>query len=456
MSYFRSYFEKNNTILKSSYINTSKNPNTDIYYGSSHSKFIFKVDLTDLKNKIDNDELILNNSTRHYLRMTNTIFGDESFKGKTKFTGKDRARSFDLILFKINEEWDEGVGFNYTREDIDLSNDNNKFLLGPSNWYQRNSLYRWNTEGIFNTNPDIIATIHFDNGDEDINVDITNYINDILLYNVANNGLGLCFSLNYFTLNVDKDQSVSFFTKYTQTFFEPFVESVFEDRINDNRNNFILDTFQNLYLHVTKDGNYHNLESLPVVDILKPDGTTYDGYVNLQTQLVKKGIYKLTLNLTSDFCQPKTMLYDLWKNINVEGVEIPNVKQKFMINDFSKKFTFGENKKETDKYSLQYHGIKQTEKIKKGEIRKLVIDIKSFNTTNILLYDVYFRVFVKEGLTQINVHEWTLMDRTNEISYMFDTSYLIPREYFIEFKTKINNEEKFLHDNIKFEIINEK
>ena len=37
MSYFRSYFEKNNTILKNSYVNTAKNPTTEIFYGSTNS-----------------------------------------------------------------------------------------------------------------------------------------------------------------------------------------------------------------------------------------------------------------------------------------------------------------------------------------------------------------------------------------------------------------------------------
>ena len=41
MSYFRSYFEKNNTIIKDSLINTAKNPTTEIFYGTGFSKFLF-------------------------------------------------------------------------------------------------------------------------------------------------------------------------------------------------------------------------------------------------------------------------------------------------------------------------------------------------------------------------------------------------------------------------------
>ena len=98
MSYFRSYFEKNNTILKDSQVNTSKNPNTELIYGSTFSKFIFKVDFTELKNKVNSGEFVINDSTTHTLHLTNTIFGDESLLRQKNGRGRDRTTSFDLII----------------------------------------------------------------------------------------------------------------------------------------------------------------------------------------------------------------------------------------------------------------------------------------------------------------------------------------------------------------------
>ena len=40
MSYYRSYFSKNNTIIENSRVNTAKNPTTEIYYGDGYSRFI--------------------------------------------------------------------------------------------------------------------------------------------------------------------------------------------------------------------------------------------------------------------------------------------------------------------------------------------------------------------------------------------------------------------------------
>lgn len=94
MSYYRSYFEKNNTIIKGMKVNTSKNPTCEIFYGSGFSKFIFKVDLDPLKEKIDGGDYVLDNDTKHTLHMTNTIFGDETFLGAKRGSGRERTTSF--------------------------------------------------------------------------------------------------------------------------------------------------------------------------------------------------------------------------------------------------------------------------------------------------------------------------------------------------------------------------
>lgn len=454
MSYFRSYFSKNNTIQKSSYINTSKNPNTDIYYGNGYSKFIFKIDLDKLKDKIDNKELILDSNTKHYLHLTNTIFGDESLIGNINSKLNKRATSFDLILFKINEEWDEGVGFDY-QNDQNLIDDNS-FKTVASNWYNRTTLNKWTTEGIYNTLPNIISTIHFDKGNEDIHVDITSYINNILNNIETNYGLGLAFANNYTNLNTDVKQSVSFFTKYTQTFFEPYLESVFEDNILDNRYNFIDKKEQSLYLFVSNESNAYNLDLNPTVSILNSSNVPLSGLTNLNASQVRKGVYKVNFGIDGDLCDGKKFYYDNWSNISIDNVTLPNIKQKFIPKPFIDNFNIGVNDNKTNKYILQYHGIKQNEQIKKGEIRKISVILKNINKEEFLAKNTYFRLYVKEGKTQVNVHDWTLMDISNEIFYFFDTSYLIPKEYYIEIKTKINNEEIFYKENIKFEIINEK
>ena len=456
MSYFRSYFEKNNTILKQSQVNTAKNPNTELIYGSTFSKFIFKVDFTDLKNKVDNGDFVINSNTKHYLKMTNTIFGDESLLGQKNGKGRDRTSSFDLIVFKVTEFWDEGLGFDYEDEIYDFTSGNNTFNERPSNWFNRTTLDTWASAGVYST-PTIIDTVHFDNGNEDLVADITSYVNGIILSGNTNHGLGIAFATLYENINSEVDQSVAFFTKYTQTFFEPFVETVFQDRIDDDRQNFIAEATQNLYLYVTKGTNFYDLDNNPTVDITDQSGAILSGLTGLTTTKIRKGVYQVSFGLTGTLCDGKRFYYDKWKNLSLDGVSIANVTQKFVPKPYTSLFSVGENVKELQRYSVQFFGIKLNEKIKRGENRKIVVSFRSLDVPKTELFDeVYYRIYIKEGRTNVNVFDWTQLDVTNENSFFLNTDIMIPREYYLEIKGKTHTEEIYYNDQIKFEIISEK
>ena len=462
MSYFRSYFEKNNTIIKNSQANTAKNPTTEIFYGSAFSKFLFKVDFTDLKNKVNSGELVVDTNTRHTLHLTNTIFGDEGQKGLNRTTGKDRTSSFDLIVFGLGQYWDEGLGYDYTDSSYDFVNGNRTFDERPSNWFYRTTLNQWSVAGVFHDSPTIISgytgnKIHMDNGNENIDFDITPYVNGIISGD-TNHGLGLSFAVVYQYLTPDRDQSVAFFTKYTQTFFEPYVNSHFEDTIMDNRDNFIEKIEQNLYLYVTKGTNFYNLDSTPTVDILDSNGSVITGLSGLTTTLIRKGVYKVTFTITTPECDGKKFFTDHWKGVILDGNTISGgVRQKFIPKPYTAGFTIGENQTELQRYAIQFFGIKQNEKIVSGEIRKVVVTFKSIDVPKtVLLDEVYYRIYIEEGTTQVMVHDWTLLDKTNENSFQLDSSYLIPRQYFLQIKGKTHTEEIYYKESINFEIVSEK
>jgi hypothetical protein len=457
MSYIRSYFEKNNTILKNSQVNTAKNPTTEIFYGSGFSKFIFKVDFSDLKNKVDSGEYVINDDTTHTLHLTNTIFGDETFLGAKRGSGRQRTNSFDLIVFKVSEFWDEGLGFDYEDGGYDFTTGNETFDERPSNWFNRTTLDSWSSEGVYSNDPTILNTIHFDNGNEDINVDITEYVNGIILSGDTNHGMGIAFAVLYQDITPEIDQSVAFFSKYTQTFFEPYVETFFNDKLTDNRHNFIEKMNQNLYLYVTKGTNFYDLDELPTVDILDFNNTPIVGLSDLTTTKIRKGVYMVTFGLDGVICDGKRFFFDSWKGLVLDGVEISNVKQKFVPKPYTSLYTIGENQTELERYVIQFSGIKQNEKIIKGEKRKVVVKFRSINVSKTELFsDVFFRMFIKEGRTNVIIHDWTQLDVTNENSFTLNTENYIPREYFIELKGKTHTEEIFYDDYIKFEIISEK
>jgi len=453
MSYYRSYFEKNNTVIKKSQVNTAKNPNTEIYYGAGLSKFIFKIDITDLKQHIDNGDYVITTGTTHTLHLTNTIFGDEALMGTDRGNGNLRATSFDLIVFKLTEYWDEGLGFDYDRT-YDQTTGEALYDIRPSNWFNRTTLNTWAHEGF--SGATVVNTMHFDLGNEDLHLDITNYINGLLDGDI-NYGLGISFASVYEEIELNTNQSVSFFTKYTQTFFEPYVETFFDNHINDNREDFVEKMEQNLYLYVTKGTNFYDLDSFGTVDILDSQKNVVPGLTGLVPIKIKKGVYKITLAMDGILCDGKRFFYDKWQGLVLDGVSISDVTQRFVPKPYTSFYTIGQNPTELQRYAIQFFGLKLNEKIVRGNKRKIVVTFRSINNSIPVLFDdVYYRIFIKEGRTQVDIFDWTKLDKTNENSFIFDTTYMIPREYHLQIKAKTHSEEIFYKETLNFEIVSEK
>ncbi len=235
------------------------------------------------------------------------------------------------------------------------------------------------------------------------------------------------------------------------------MKTVFEDRIADNRQNFIAEVTQNLYLYVTKGTNFYDLDNNPTVDITDQSGAILGGLTGLTTTKIRKGVYQVSFGLSGNLCDGKRFYYDKWKNLSLDGVSIANVTQKFVPKPYTSLFTVGENVKELERYSVQFFGIKLNEKIKRGENRKIVVSFRSLDVPKTQLFEeVFYRVYIKEGRTNVNVFDWTQLDVTNENSFYLNTDIMIPREYYLEIKGKTHTEEIYYNDQIKFEIISEK
>jgi len=93
------------------------------------------------------------------------------------------------------------------------------------------------------------------------------------------------------------------------------------------------------------------------------------------------------------------------------------------------------------------------------DVRKVGVIIKQAYTTNKQLpnVDAFYRVYVKEGTTEVQVQDWTKINRTpNEYYFIFDTRDKIPNEYFIDLKVISSGEINTYKKQIKFQIINKK
>ena len=82
MSINKSYFNKNNTITSNSFVNTGRNPVTELFFGrvstsqypNGYSRFIFDIDMDLLMYKVYDGTITIdcNDKITHTLKMTNT------------------------------------------------------------------------------------------------------------------------------------------------------------------------------------------------------------------------------------------------------------------------------------------------------------------------------------------------------------------------------------------------
>lgn len=379
------------------------------------------------------------------------------------------------------QEWDEGVGYDYrnpkkgiTFLDGDARYQppliDNSYSTRPSNWYQNQNMEYWSEPGIYsNTNTSnavdfndliIVDIQHFDHGNEDINFNMTNEINGILNGTITGvTGWGIAYRPEFeLATGLTSNYSVSFFSRHTQTFYEPYLLTTYNDLIQDDRDLFVQNIPNKLYLFAYVDGDLVNLDSNPLVSILDPNGDPIPSLTGLTTCPRTKGVYEVEIPALTGYTTP-CQFNDVWSNLVLNGIPLPDVENEFVLQPYKNRIIIGPQSKEPSIFGFDFYGIKQDEKILNTDVRKVGVVIKKAYTTKHLLENVdgYYRVYVREGTTEVQVQDWSKLNRTpNEYYFIFDTRDKIPNEYFIDIKVNTSGEKDTYKRTVKFLIVNKK
>ena len=327
MGIYRTYFDKNTTIVSNSALNTARNPVAQLYYGKNsqgtqeYTRFLLHFNPIQLASLISGGTIM--GEMKHTLKMKNTSFFDTELIA-ADFDNKKRAYSFDLILFKVNEYWDEGAGYDIMPNVFESPN-NNAYILGPANWRKRTTVDSWTTEGIVDysaTTPTIIAEQHFEFGNEDIIFDLTNEINAILTGD-TNYGYCIAFRHDYEIMTgITQQQYVGFYTKTTNTYYEPFIETTWNDLIEDDRGYFYMGKINRIFFNALVDGKPVILDNLPTVEIFDEN---IDSFTSGTATQLTKGVYYYEFMVPENNDLDKFQYTDLWdvtyngRNKKVDG-----------------------------------------------------------------------------------------------------------------------------------------
>ena len=460
----RTFIDKTNTILKDSYNNFGLYPVVMLNYGLITSRFLIYFDIENLRNEIT-ENYITSEGIKHTLHMYNAGSVDQRnfnkpIPSKDQKTIKHRATSFDIILFKLPKPWDRGCGFDDSR-DFWITGDG-AVSTESCNWYYSKTGILWNTPGIYTEEElhteynkfkngeesAIFAEQHFEYGNENLNVDITEYVNSLLDGSEENNGIGVAFSPLFETDDIDGTCYTGFFSDETNTFFHPFLETRNNDPIKDNRHSFYIGKENRLYLYSNIGGSMQDLDELPVC---KVDDISYE--VVHQT----KGIYYAKVSLSKNDYEAEMILEDVWSNIKFDGESLDDVTMEFVTLPMNNFMKIGKKPLQAIKTSVVLNGIKHDEKINRDGIREISVDFRKPYTHRMdeINGDVYYRVYTMDGDKEIPVIEWDCVNLCNDYNYFnIDTKTLIPQKYRIDIKVENGKEIQIFKDELRFEIVN--
>ena len=456
----RTYFDRNNTIIYNNNVNVVRNPITELYYGGasakqSYTRLLFQFDETKLQNLYNDKTYADLSKLTHTLRMTNTGAFDKELLGKSNCAGKNRACSFDLIVFPITEDWDEGNGYDYG--DCTYIGEGSQSFCA-SNWIERQTATNWSEPGVYSGSPTILATQHFEQGNENIEIDITDIVNGYITGD-TNYGLGIAFTRLLEETETTKHQYVGFFTRHTQTFYEPFVETIYNCPISDDRSDFYLDKNNKLYLYSNLGGTPTNLDSLPGVVIRDGNGDIFSAITSSAVTQVTKGVYSVDVNVPTTADNVDCIAFtDTWTGITVNGVSRPDIELDFVLRDANKYYNIGDDYALPKNVGLTVTGIKLDERIYRGDVRKVMVSTRIPYTINQKqsVDSLKYRLYVKEGRNEFTVIDFQDVNMANNSNYfLLDTESLVPGTYYLDIRVVSNLEVTTNKEVISFDIVSQ-
>lgn len=460
--YFRTYFDKDTVINKDSNVNLGANGVAHLYTQGTYetpyySRYLFHFDETNILKKFSQCEFPLSGATHTlvFKPIRNLAFG-----------GACNESSYRLCLFPLEQEWNEGCGYDERCDACYFVSENCNVDVGAANWFYATSIDTWDTPGVFDSyavaSADTIASGNtfyltcFESSCSDglIRLDVTDIVNTVILSGF-NYGFGLALSYQHELNPSSIPRGVSFYTRNTNTFFEPYLESEYINPVLDDRNLFYIGKENSLYLYTNVAGNPTKLDNSPIVSIYDDNEIFVLSGIS---ECVGNGIYKFSLTIDITGGTACTQWKDVWSNIKIKGKTRPNIEMYFELLDDLDYYQFGTEITQPKKYHFAVRGILNEEYIERGDNRKLFLDTMSlYDRSKVLLDEMYYKLYIKDGEGQLIIIDWTPVNRSVCDNWiMIETDWMLPQTYYLDFKTKSGGEYRTYEKALRFNVIEKK
>ena len=223
---------------------------------------------------------------------------------------------FTLNILPVSQSWEEGLGLDHEGF-TDLTRNER-----GANWIKARGSVDWATEGgDFLSAPTASQT--FNSGLEDLNVDITNIVEQWLDGTIENHGVIIKLTSSLEDSTTRSYYTKKFFARGTEFFFKkPVIEARWDSSLKDNRGNFAVssslltaeENLNTIYLYNEFRGELRNIPSIGTGTVFVNVFSESSGLGNplnstpITGGWVETGIYSASFALKTN----EEVVYDVW------------------------------------------------------------------------------------------------------------------------------------------------
>ena len=218
--------------------------------------------------------------------------------------GETRPTSFDVAIFPLSRSWDEGRGKSKFDEDLQDS--------GFSNWDNATSLVSWSVTGSDYISESVSGSQHFDGGEEDLEVDVSDIVGQWLTGGITNNGFLIKYVDGHETGSLDLFTK-QFFSRHTlRPDRRPKLIARWTDFLQDDRDNMKYGVSGSLVYYRIINGFGQNAGGSVFVDIVDSGSNVVQ---TLTASISKTGLYEAS-GVFVNFTSSTEVYRDVWFTSN--------------------------------------------------------------------------------------------------------------------------------------------
>ena len=130
----------------------------------------------------------------------------------------------------------------------------------------------------------------------------------------------------------------------------------------------------------------------------------------------------------------------------------------FVLKDSMGYYNIGNNDMLPKKIAVSIGGIQNKERIKRGDIRKVMVSARiPYTVEQTQAIDgIKYRLYVSEGVRELTVIDFQPIEMANNYYYfLLDTASLIPNTYYLDVIVTSNLEVTTIKNAVQFDIISQ-